>query len=382
MNSPQSPDVAGQDPPTVTLFVCGDVMMGRGIDQILPHASDPQLFEPLVSSAREYVKLAESLNGPIGAPVSLDYIWGDALGELKRLRPVARIVNLETAVTASRDAWPDKDIHYRMHPANVPCLTAARIDCCVLANNHVLDWGRVGLEETLVALHEAAIRTAGAGRDEKEALSPAVLAVSPTTRILVYGFAVQSSGVPREWRATAARPGVAWIERLSPEVVEEMGRRISRDRRSGDIVIASLHWSGNWGYPVARGAREFAHRLIDTAGVDLVHGHSSHHPRGIEVYQRKAILYGCGDLLNDYEGIAGHDAFRGELALMYFPTLSADTGDVLELTMVPTHTRRFRINRASTEDAQWLQRRMDRECAKLGAHVTQVPDGTLELQWE
>jgi poly-gamma-glutamate synthesis protein (capsule biosynthesis protein) len=357
-------------------------MTGRGIDQILANPSDPRLFEPVVTSALEYVKLAERVNGPIGRPVGPDYVWGDALGELERLRPAARIVNLETAVTVSRDAWPDKEIHYRMHPANVPCLTAARIDCCVLANNHVLDWERSGLEETLVTLHGAGIRTAGAGHDENEALSPAAITASATTRILLYGFAFQSSGVPREWRATRERAGVAWIERMSPGIVEEIGRRISRDRRSGDIVIASLHWGGNWGYTVSRGEREFAHRLIDTAGVDLVHGHSSHHPKGIEVYQRKAILYGCGDLLNDYEGIAGYDAFRGELALMYFPKLGADTGDLLGLTMVPTHTRRFRINRASTEDVRWLQERMDRECTKLGAHVARRPEGTLSLEWK
>ena len=46
----------------------------------------------------------------------------------------------------------------------------------------------------------------------------------------------------------------------------------------------------------------FAHRLID-AGVDVVHGHSSHHPRPIEVYRGKLILYGCGDTIDDYEGI-------------------------------------------------------------------------------
>ena len=50
------------------------------------------------------------------------------------------------------NAWPDKGINYCMHPANVDCLTAAHIDCCVLANNHVLDWGREGLEETLRVL--------------------------------------------------------------------------------------------------------------------------------------------------------------------------------------------------------------------------------------
>jgi hypothetical protein len=43
-------------------------------------------------------------------------------------------------------------INYRMSPENAPCLTAAGLDCCVLANNHVLDWGPAGLIETLDVL--------------------------------------------------------------------------------------------------------------------------------------------------------------------------------------------------------------------------------------
>ena len=124
----------------VTLFLCGDVMTGRGVDQILPHPGDPRLFEHYVNSALDYLQLAEEVSGPIAKPVDFGYIWGDALAELERERPNARIINLETAVTSSDDAWPGKGINYRMHPANAPCLATAKIDCCVLANNHVLDW--------------------------------------------------------------------------------------------------------------------------------------------------------------------------------------------------------------------------------------------------
>ena len=58
----------GADRDLVTLFLCGDVMTGRGIDQVLPHRSDPRLFEPVVRSATEYVKLAEQEHGPIPSP--------------------------------------------------------------------------------------------------------------------------------------------------------------------------------------------------------------------------------------------------------------------------------------------------------------------------
>ncbi len=364
----------------VTLFVCGDVMTGRGVDQILPVPSDPRLFEPYVKSAREYLQLAERASGPIPRSVGYDYIWGFALEELKRFRPDARIINLETAVTVSPDADTDKGIHYRMHPANVPCLTAAGIDCCMLANNHVLDWGRRGLEDTLKILHAARIRTTGAGSDDKEAAAPATIDV-PAARLLIYGFALWSSGVPRDWKATRRHAGVNWLPGLSGSEVESIGRRIAQDRQPGDLVIVSIHWGGNWGYEISPQQRAFAHGLIETAGVDLIHGHSSHHPKGIEVYRRKAILYGCGDLLNDYEGIGGYESFKSELAVMYFPVLDAATGSLLSLTLVPTRTRKFRINKASAGESDWLADTLDRECHKLGARVIRQAEGALALRW-
>src|SRR5881275_1992172 len=121
------------------LFLCGDVMTGRGIDQALPYSVSPILYEPYVRDAREYVALAEKTNGPIPRPLSADYIWGDALRELERTD--LRIANLETAITSAETPSPHKGIHYRMHPQNMGCLTVAQISACVLANNHVLDWG-------------------------------------------------------------------------------------------------------------------------------------------------------------------------------------------------------------------------------------------------
>ena len=133
---------------SVRLFLCGDVMTGRGIDQVLPHPSSPVLHEDYVQSAMDYVQLAEAANGPIPRRVNPAYIWGVALDEFNRMRPDARIINLETSITHSDDYAP-KGINYRMSPENADCLKAAAIDCCVLGNNHVLDFGRRGLLDTL-----------------------------------------------------------------------------------------------------------------------------------------------------------------------------------------------------------------------------------------
>ncbi len=116
----------------VRLFLCGDVMLGRGIDQILRHPSQPRLYEPHAESAMDYVHLAEErLTGRIPRHVGPAYVWGDALAILDDRKPDIRIVNPETAITKNGGPCP-KGINYRMHPDNVGCLTAARVDCCCI----------------------------------------------------------------------------------------------------------------------------------------------------------------------------------------------------------------------------------------------------------
>ncbi|MEX0959283.1 MAG: CapA family protein [Burkholderiales bacterium] len=365
----------------VTLFVCGDMMTGRGIDQVLPHPSDPVIHEPYMDSALGYVALAEQANGPIPRAVTPEYIWGDALAEFDRIKPQACIVNLETAITTSQD-WQPKGINYRMHPGNIGCLTAAGIDCCVLANNHVLDWGAAGLIETLDTLHAAGIGTAGAGRNRHEAETPAIVQLDNGYRVLVFSFGMESSGVPLHWAAMEDRPGVDFLADLSDRAVDAIAARMHAIRRKGDVVVASVHWGGNWGYRIAPEERRFAHRLIERAGVDLFHGHSSHHPKGIEVHREKLILYGCGDLINDYEGISGHEAFRADLGLMYFPVLDTPSGRLLELQMVPVQMKRLRLNPPCAADTRWLCTMLDREGRHFGTSTQLRAEARVALQWE
>ncbi|MBD3219787.1 poly-gamma-glutamate biosynthesis protein [bacterium] len=365
----------------VTLFLGGDVMIGRGIDQVFEHSVDATLHEPYVRSARTYVALAEEANGPVPEPVAPAYPWHDALGILDARRPDVRIVNLETAVSAGGEPWPGKGIHYRVHPDNVACLTAARIDCCVLANNHVLDWGRTEVPTTLEALRGAGLATAGAGRDLAEAEAPAILPLPGSGRVLVFAVGHGSSGIPAEWSAGPGRAGLSLLPALDPDAAVRLGARIDAERRPGDLVVVSVHWGDNWGWAIPDEQTAFARTLIDSAGVDVVYGHSSHHPRAIEVHHDRPILYGCGDLLNDYEGIGGHREYRGELALMYFVELERRSGALRALTMMPVRIARLRLNRAGQDDAAWLARTLDRECKRFGGAVELQPDRTLRLRW-
>jgi poly-gamma-glutamate synthesis protein (capsule biosynthesis protein) len=146
------------------------------------------------------------------------------------------------------------------------------------------------------------------------------------------------------------------------------------------VVVASVHWGGNWGYAVPADHRRFARHLVDRAGVDLVHGHSSHHPRPLEVYEDRLILYGCGDFLNDYEGIRLYERYRGDLVLMYFPKIDPSTGKLLDLQMSPLRIRRFRLERAPFEDVEWLRETLDRECRRFGNRVSRTDEGRLALR--
>ena len=363
----------------VTLFLCGDVMTGRGVDQILPHPGDPRLREAYVREATTYVELAESASGPIPRPVDPAWPWGDALGILDDLAPDCRLINLETSITRGGDFAPGKEVHYRMNPANISCLTVARPDVCALANNHVLDFGPAGLAETLDTLAGAGLRAAGAGRDAAEARRVAEVRLPGRGRVSVVSCGTVSSGIPPQWAAGVSRPGVDLLPSLSSQVADQVADRARAAGHPGDIAVISLHWGSNWGYEVGREQVAFAHRLIE-GGVDLVHGHSSHHPRPIEVYRGKLILYGCGDFIDDYEGIAGHEEYRDDLRLLYVVALRPGTGELAELRMVPMQARKMRLWFADERDRRWLAATIGRASRPFGTRVELAPDGVLALR--
>ncbi len=362
----------------ITLFLCGDVMTGRGVDQILAHPSQPDLAESYIENARDYVELAERQSGAVPRNVGPEYIWGDALGELERIGPAARVINLETSVTTSSTPLPGKDIHYRMHPHNVACLSAAHIDVCALANNHVLDFGAAGLSETMATLERAGIGCAGAGRNRAEAERP-VLVNTPGGRVVVFSLGSPTSGVLESWAASEEGPGVDLLPELSVRAADRIAARVLAVKRPGDIVVVSIHWGANWGYEVSREEVGFAHRLIER-GVDMVHGHSSHHPRPIEVYDSKLILYGCGDFIDDYEGITGYEAYRDDLVLMFFAAVEPKDGRLVSLRMTPMQIRKLRLNTPPSSDVAWLGARVGDICRAFGTAIAHA-DGAFALRW-
>ena len=361
------------------MLLGGDVMLGRGVDQILPHPGEPVLHEPYMRDARGYVRLAEHTNGAIPRPVDWTWPWGEVLAVLDDADPDVRLINLETTITDDGHFADRKPVCYRMHPDNLPALSALRPDVCALANNHILDFGYQGLTDTIAALHRAGIRGAGAGADLPTARRPAVVRVHDGHRVLIGSVAMTSAGVPESWAASWHRSGV-WLIRdpSQRDAADDVAAQLRARTRDGDVTISSVHWGSNWGYAIAPSEIAFAHRLID-AGVDIVHGHSSHHPRPIEIYRGKPILYGCGDVIDDYEGIGGHEPFRPELRLLYMTCTDPASGELVRLQLIPLRVRKMRLERATQADSEWLRTTMEHTSRRFGTRVTSRPDGLLEV---
>jgi poly-gamma-glutamate synthesis protein (capsule biosynthesis protein) len=103
-----------------------------------------------------------------------------------------------------------------------------------------------------------------------------------------------------------------------------------------------------------------------------VHGHSSHHPKAIKVYRDRLILYGCGDFLNNYEGIAGYENYRGDLA----------SGSLLALELVSLQIKKFRLARPQPSDFEFLRQTLDGECRRLGTKLATSGRGHFTLSWQ
>lgn len=188
------------------------------------------------------------------------------------------LINLETSVTTNSKPWPDKVFNYRMYPENIQCLKEARIDYASLANNHTLDFSEEGLVETVRSSKDAGISFAGAGESREEALRPAVLHLrqaSGKDELELVLHVYSASDHPADWSKIH---GFNLIE-YSTSPRSRLKSLLTAPPRTGrpQLKIFSVHWGPNYAWYPLDEIRNLAHYLIDECGVDIVHGHSSHH---------------------------------------------------------------------------------------------------------
>nr|WP_302183416.1 CapA family protein [Halomicroarcula limicola] len=287
-------------------------------------------------------------------------VWGDLRERLVALDGL--FVNLECCLSTRGRPWrrTDRAFHFRASPRwAVPALEAAGVDCCALANNHVLDFEEPALLDTLDALDEAGIAHAGAGRVRSEAFRPAEVAVADLDVAVVS----LTDNTP-EYAATDASPGTAHVETdpTDAAVRRTVGETLDRAReRDPDLLVASLHWGPNMRTEPPEPFREFAHWLVD-AGVDVVHGHSAHVFQGVEVYDGSLVCYDTGDFVDDY---AVDERLRNDRSFLFELSVTPG-GRVTALRLVPTEIADFAVHAASETAAAWSRDRMRRLSEPFG----------------
>ena len=287
-------------------------------------------------------------------------VWGNLLAHLQGLDGL--FVNLECCLSTRGEPWQRtyRPFHFRADPDwAIPALQRAGVDCCALANNHVLDYETVALRDTLDHLDDAGIARAGAGRTREEAFEPALVSVEN----LDVGVVSLTDNTP-EFAATDTSPGTAHVtidvddESTRSTVRETLDRARERDP---DLLIASLHWGPNMVEEPPAPFRAFGRWLIDE-GVDLIHGHSAHVFQGIEVYDGAPILYDAGDFVDDY---AVDDRRRNDRSFLFEVGVTPD-GDLLELLLLPTEIDDCAVHAADSSAAEWSRERMRDLSAPFG----------------
>jgi poly-gamma-glutamate synthesis protein (capsule biosynthesis protein) len=374
-------------------------MFGRAVDQLYAPSAPPNLHEPFVGDAREYIDLARKAGARFPEYPGFAHPWGRALEALSEYRPDEFIVNLETSITERGDFARGKQVHYRMHPTNAEILRAGGVTAVSLANNHVMDFGRRGLLDTLDRLRELDLAYSGAAETLAGAKEPARLGGSeprnpgesgsqtpgagtadePAAALDLFSIGSPTSGVPAEWAASSDAAGVWYLPRLSGESAEAVAGEISARRRDGALSVCSIHWGSNWGFNVAQSFRDFAHRLVDTGVVDMVFGHSSHHARPLELYRGHLILYGAGDLINDYEGIGGHEEFGPQLSFLYIVDMDRESGMVEFARLLPFRLRNFSLDFANPQDVGEVRGLLEESGKAWASGLAKESDGSVSV---
>ncbi len=286
------------------------------------------------------------------------YVWGDMSGRLRETD--INIINLETTLTKSTKKVA-KVFNFRAQPDRVQCLVESRIDVCNLANNHILDFSKEGLIETIATLDGVGIEHVGAGKNEQEA-SEAVVIEKEGVRVGVIGFTDNEPG----WEAKEDKCGTNYVKVGD---IEKVKKQVERLRGKVDVVVLTIHWGPNMRQRPSSQFRDFARKVID-AGVDIFHGHSAHLFQGIEVYKGRVILYDTGDFVDDY---AVDRSLRNDESFLYL--VEVDKGGVKKVELVPVLISEMQVNKAKGRDYERIVGKMRRLSREFGTRIEKTETG-------
>lgn len=291
--------------------------------------------------------------------------WQSPFAEMAPLISSAELAfaNLECPVSYLGTPFPGKPpvVTFRADPGALLGLKKSGIDVVSLANNHLGDYGPQAIEETLDGLDVVAVARSGAGRNEAEARSPALLEAGGR-RIAILAY------VEPMWSVVEAKegPGVAVFD--PAEAVAD----VAAARAVADLVLVSLHWGEEHQTFPRESDREVARRLVD-AGADAILGHHPHVLQGAEFYRGKPIFYSLGNFVFD---MVSPKTYESAAALLRF-----ENGQTTTLRFIPLriHPKTFAPAPAEGEDGARIGRLIADRSAMLGSPSLIRADGSVEL---
>ncbi len=277
------------------------------------------------------------------------------------------IVNLECAITSSKSIWggEPKAFYFGAPVGAAKSLRMAGVDLVNLANNHVLDFGVDGLEDTLRCLDEAGIRHAGAGKNMHDASCPALLERCG----MKFGMAAFCDH-QADFAAGPDNPGINYLDLFDEKRAIEKFRKGLEAMGKVDWPILSLHWGPNMVHRPSRKFVGLAHGAIEM-GYKIVYGHSAHVFHGVELYRDRPIFYSCGDLVDDYYV---DREFANDCQIAFELELSEES--VQKLVVHPVHIENCRAVWASGDTKSFVLKRFASLCSEFG---TQVLDDAVSL---
>ena len=198
------------------------------------------------------------------------------------------VCNLEAPLTRRGEAVAGKEFTFRARPESLAAIVAAGFNVFGLANNHLMDFGPLGLKDTLASLQAAGVYKAGAGENLHQARQPALVPLpekNSAVALLSY-----SMTFPEAFFATRLKPGTA------PGNLEYILRDVAAAKKDAPIVVVSNHWSAEL-LPTPKDYQiETAHRAIEH-GARLVIGHHPHVLQGVEFYRGGVIFYSLANFV-------------------------------------------------------------------------------------
>lgn len=266
--APRGPRGSGQ--PVVIAFA-GDV-----------HFPAEQLEEPGVTST--------------GIPVLADQLRADPTKVLAPIAPTLSgadltIANLETAITDRGEPVAGKKYHFRSSAQSFTALKSAGVDLVTMANNHALDYGPEGLQDTLAAIDASKMPTVGIGRNAAEAFRPYRTTIKGQRIAVVAAVDWVEPAVVDSWTATDTQAGLAFS--IDPTRLLDAVRAARVDT---DTLIVFMHWGTEDTWCASVRQRDLAYQLFD-AGADVVVGTHTHRVFGAGRLDGHFVAYGLGNFV-------------------------------------------------------------------------------------